>query len=103
MQEIEPWKMFHLVALQVADQVPPEGLRDGAHLVERLLDPVFTNVPEAHTPRGLQRIGPVSLGHRHDRDRLAVTAAPNRCIDPLPHLPNPVREVEKRHKTPSYR
>src|SRR6185503_12126240 len=98
-------EMLHLVPLQVPDEVPAERQLEGIHLVERFLNAVFTDVPKARVPSGLQRIRSMGLGHRDDRDRFAspVSAAPSRRVDPLPNLPNPVRQVEKRHKAASYR
>ena len=103
MKKMKASEMLHFVPLQVANQVPAKRQGEGVHLFQRLLNPIFTDVPKARVPCGLQRIRSMGFGHRDNRDRLAVPAAPYRCVDPLSNLPNPVRQVEKRHKAASYR
>src|SRR5687767_128220 len=103
MEQMKTREMLHLVALQVADEMPPERKLEGVHLFQRLLDLVLTNVLKPRVPCGLQRVQSLSLRNRDDPDRLIVPAAPHRCVDPLPNLPNPVCQVAKRHKAASYR
>jgi hypothetical protein len=73
--------------------------------MQRFLNPILPDVSNTHVPRGLEGVGSMGLGHGNDRDLalLSVPAAPCRCVDPLPNLPNPVRQVEKRHKAATYR
>ena len=106
MEQMKAREVLHLVPLQVTDEVPAElEGGDGVHLLQRLLYPVLTDVPKAHIPCGLQRVRSVGLGHGDEchLSRLYVPAAPCRRVDPLPNLPNPVRQVEKRHKAATYR
>src|SRR5919108_4714535 len=100
MEQMKTSEMLHLVPLHVTDHVPAERERQSVHLAERLLDLVLANVPKACVPCGLQRVRSVRLGDGDDCYRLSppATSALCRCVDPLPNLPNPVRQVEKRHK-----
>jgi hypothetical protein len=55
------------VALQGADQVPLHSqITGGRLLLERLLDPVFSDVVEPRCQSGSDGIRPVRLGHTDD-------------------------------------
>src|SRR5688500_12583221 len=103
MEQMKAREVLHLVPLQMTDEVPAERQLENVHLLQCFLNAVLTDVPEACIPRGLQRIRSVVLGHRDDRHRLPVTTALSCCVDPLPHLPNPRRQVEERHEAATYR
>src|SRR5436190_19476210 len=101
---MKPRERLHFVALQVANEVPPQRQSERVHLVQRFLDLVLAHIPKAGIPSSLQRIESVCLGHGDELYRLAfLTAATRRFVNPLPNLPNPLRQVGKRHKAASYR
>src|SRR5687768_8578789 len=92
-----------LVALHVADQVPADLRRHVRHLLQRLLDPILSDVLEPHAARGGDGVRTMSLGHRYDPNGLPMPTAGHRCIDALPDLGHALRQVWKRHNRASYR
>ena len=88
-------ELAHLVALQVADEMPTDWHFNRAHLAERFLNLVLADVLNARVPRSVHRIGPMRLRDRDDRNTLSVPSARHRRRHPSAHLRQPSAEVLK--------
>ena len=95
MHEREVVEVTHLVALQVADEVPAHWHIHLGHLAERFLDLVFANVVHAGLPRRLNGVWTVRLRDRDQRDPLSMPPARHRRSHPITHLRQPRAEVLK--------
>ena len=93
MHEREAVEEAHLVALQVADEVPAHRHVDRLHLRQRFLHAVLAHVVDAGLPRGADRLGAVRLRDGDERDALAMPAARDRAVDPSPRVGDARREV----------
>ena len=100
---MEAVERLHLVSLQMADEVPPNGRRRRRPSSAALPAPDFRRRRRGRVGRRLHGIGPVRLRDCDDRDRLAVPPAPHRSVDPVAHLTEPRRKVRKRHNVAIYR
>ena len=63
------------------------GAEVASHLRQRLLNPILTDVAKSGVPSRLNRISAVGLGHRDDRNRLAMTASPRCRLDLFAYVP----------------
>src|SRR2546423_5238410 len=103
MHQLEARRVLRFVPLEMADEVPPDRGMNDIHLGERLLNPVFTDVPEPCFEPGLYGFRAMGLRHGNDRDALSMTSPLNRRVDFRPDLPQSLRQVRKWHNAPSYR
>src|SRR5204863_10058605 len=93
MDHLESVDYFRLVALKVSDEVPPDREAHFAHLRQRFLHLVLTDVRDTAFPRGQYRVRTVRLGHRNDRNPLCMSTSSDRRRDPLAHLGDACGEV----------
>jgi hypothetical protein len=91
MHEIEPRHVLRLVPLKMSDEMPADRGTNRIHLVDRLLNPVLTDVPEPCLNCRLDRFGTMRFGHGDDRDLLALTPTLDGSLDAVPDLPQAIR------------
>jgi hypothetical protein len=93
-----------LVPLQRADQVPfDRGLRQRGLLLQRLLNPVLTDIPEACRSRCPHRLETMRLGNRYDPDRVVPTSGQLTTSYNLAHGSQPARKAWEIHNPAIYR
>src|SRR5690348_4113577 len=83
--------------------MPTYGDHDFAHLRQRFLHLVLTDVRDTRLPRRKNRVRTVRLRHRDERDLLPMSAPCNRGREPLAHLGDATDEVWKWHNMTFYR
>ena len=91
MHEREAVEVLHLVALQVADEMPAHWHLHRGHFAERFLNPVFADVVQAGLPCRLNGVRTVRLGDRDERDPLPMSPARHRRRHPISAPPPAAR------------
>ena len=93
MNQIElPYSMFHLIPLQMSDEMPFDLTLQGLCLVQRLLHAILTDVHDTGVDRCLHCLHGMILRHGnqlHGRLCGHMRAACACCFNRRMHLPNP--------------
>lgn len=93
---------FHLVALQVAYEVPANGTVYMVHFIECFLHPVLANVGNPGRVDCGDRVRSMGLRYGDDGDVLAMSAPLDRRSDSRSRIRDKARDFGKRHSKQSY-
>jgi hypothetical protein len=86
---------FHLVSLQVPDQVPVNRHINDCRFSQRFLNLVLANIAKSALIRSSHRFRTVRLRDRNDGHLLSVPSALASRLDATPHLGNALAERAK--------
>src|SRR5205085_10364127 len=93
----ESLQRFHLVSLQMTDEMPAYRHIDIRHLPQCFLNLVLANVVEPRLVSRPRRIRPMRLRYRNDGDLLSTSAACDGCRNSRPHIGYTLSQAGKSH------